>query len=289
MIPKNIAVIGSTTIDTIIKKDLRGYFKPGGVTTYSGITYSRHGIGTHVVTNVAARDSLILNKLAKENIYVHNGFTEFTTQFENYIDGDNRHQRIPRTARSIHCNQVSEVMDLVDGIHLGPLHPLDIESTVLGMLKNSGLLIFLDIQGYVRYTKGKTVYPRKSPYATDALAAAQIVKAHELELNIILRDCQMDLNDLMIKYNIEEFVVSRGPSGGFVKSIDSENIEYKPVPILKFDDPTGAGDVFFAAYIIGRYIEKKNVRDACHYASRLSARQVEGRYIKTVEFCPQHV
>ena len=284
MTSKSIAVIGSTTIDTIIGKDRSGYLKPGGVTTYSGITYSRHDFVTHVVTNVAATDSLILDNLSKENIYVHNGFTEYTTQFENYINGDNRHQRLPRTARSINCDQVIEVMDLVDWIHLGPLHPLDMESAVLGLLKNSGLFIFLDIQGYVRYTKDKTVYARISPYATNALAIARIVKAHELELNIILRDCQMSLNDLMIKYNIEEFVVSRGQSGGFVKLIDTAKIEYQPAPIPKSDDPTGAGDVFFAAYIIGRFAEKKDVPDACNYASHLAARQVEGKYIKTAEF-----
>jgi sugar/nucleoside kinase (ribokinase family) len=289
MIPKNIAVIGSTTIDTIIKKDLRGHFKPGGVTTYSGITYSRHDIVTHVVTNVAARDSLILDNLSKENIYIHNGFTEYTTQFVNYIDGDNRHQRIPRTARSINYDQVIEVVDMVDWIHLGPLHPLDMELAVLGLLKNSGLLIFLDIQGYVRYTKDKTVYPRMSRYATDALATAQIVKAHEVELNIILRDCQMNLDDLMIKYHIEEFVVTRGQMGGFVKLIDTEEIEFKAVPIRKLDDPTGAGDVFFAAYIIGRCAEKKDAGDACNYAARLSARQLEGRYIQTTEFSPHHL
>jgi sugar/nucleoside kinase (ribokinase family) len=158
---------------------------------------------------------------------------------------------------------------------------------VLGLLKHSGLSIFLDIQGYVRYTKDKTVYPRMSPYATDALAAAQIVKAHELELDIILRDCQMNLDDLMMTYDIEEFVISRGPLGGVVKPIDSGKIEYQPAPIVKFDDPTGAGDVFFAAYIIGRYLEKKDIRDACHYASRLSARQVEGRYINISELGPQ--
>ena len=57
MIEKGIAVIGSTTIDNIIKKDTASYFKLGGVTTYAGITYSRHAIFTHVVTNVAPQDT----------------------------------------------------------------------------------------------------------------------------------------------------------------------------------------------------------------------------------------
>jgi len=283
MLEKGIAVIGSTTIDNIIKKESTSYFKLGGVTTYSGITYSRHGIGTHVVTNVAPRDSLILKKLAKEKINVHNGFSEDTTHFENYFNGDDRSQRIPRTAKPINLGQIIEVMDLIDGVHLGPLHPLDIESAVLKSLIDSNSSIFLDIQGYVRYTRDNTVYPAVSQHLPDALVAAQIVKANELELKIILRDCQTNLNALMDKYNIKEFIVSRGEKGGFVKTLNAEEIVYEAAPVRTSDDSTGAGDVFFAAYIIGRFVKNKDVMDACNYAASLSARQVEGMYITPAE------
>jgi sugar/nucleoside kinase (ribokinase family) len=288
MIKKGIAVIGSTTIDNIIKKDSTSYFKLGGVTTYSGITYSRHGIVTHVVTNVATKDSAILKKLSRENIGVHNGFTEDTTHFENYSNGDYRSQCIPHTAKPINLGQIIEVMDLVDGIHLGPLHPLDIQFAVLKSLRDSRSSIFLDIQGYVRSTKDKTVYPAVSQHLTDALVAAQIVKANELELKTILHDCQTNLNGLMVKYNIKEFVVSRGEKGGFVKTINAEEIVYKAAPIQIPDDSTGAGDVFFAAYIIGRFVKDKDVMDACNYAASIAARQVEGMYITRAELSLYH-
>jgi hypothetical protein len=42
-----IAVIGSTTVDKIVAQNL-SFLKIGGVTTYSGITYARHGIDTVV-------------------------------------------------------------------------------------------------------------------------------------------------------------------------------------------------------------------------------------------------
>jgi sugar/nucleoside kinase (ribokinase family) len=288
MIEKGIAVIGSTTIDNILKKDSASYFKLGGVTTYSGITYSRHGIVTHVVTNVAPRDSLILKKLSKENINVHNGFSEDTTHFENFLNGDDRSQRIPSTARSINLGQIIEPMDLIDGVHLGPLHPLDLETAVLKLLKNSRSSIFLDTQGYVRYIRDKSVYPAVSQHLCDALAAAQIAKANELELKIILRDCQTNLNGLMVKYNIKEFVVSHGEKGGFVKRINADEVRYKAVPVRIPDDSTGAGDVFFAAYIISRFVKNKNVMDACNYAASLSARQVEGLYITPDELSLHH-
>ena len=45
-------------------------------------------------------------------------------------------------------------------------------------------------------------------------------------------------------------------------------------------DPTGAGDVFFAAYITSRFSNKLPVQEACRYAARIAAQQVEGDYIK---------
>ena len=59
MIKKGIAVVGSTTIDKIVREN-RSIFKLGGVTTYSGITYSRHGIDSYIVTNVAKQDRVVL-------------------------------------------------------------------------------------------------------------------------------------------------------------------------------------------------------------------------------------
>jgi sugar/nucleoside kinase (ribokinase family) len=44
-------------------------------------------------------------------------------------------------------------------------------------------------------------------------------------------------------------------------------------------DPTGAGDVFFASYLVGRFLNNQNIADACRYAARTAGRQVSGKYI----------
>jgi sugar/nucleoside kinase (ribokinase family) len=49
--------------------------------------------------------------------------------------------------------------------------------------------------------------------------------------------------------------------------------------IKKPVDPTGSGDVFLAAYIVSRFVDKKDIPDACIYAAEIAARQVEGKYI----------
>jgi hypothetical protein len=84
MTMKRIAAVGSTTVDKIVGQNL-SFLKMGGVTTYSGITYARHGIDTLAVTNIARQDAEIDARLQKENIVVFNGRTEHTTHFVNHI------------------------------------------------------------------------------------------------------------------------------------------------------------------------------------------------------------
>jgi len=62
---KGIGVVGSTTIDKIFT-GYQSYLKLGGVTTYAGITYRRHGIPVHIVSNQVsfrmARSSIAASK-----------------------------------------------------------------------------------------------------------------------------------------------------------------------------------------------------------------------------------
>jgi len=41
----------------------------------------------------------------------------------------------------------------------------------------------------------------------------------------------------------------------------------------------GAGDIFLAAYVIGRMLNRRRIPDACQYAAKLVARQIDGNYI----------
>ena len=279
MIAKGIAVIGSTTIDKIILRN-GSRFKIGGVTLYSGATYSRHGINTIAITNIAGRDSRLIERLENQKIFVYSGPTSQTTRFINDIRTKNRTQKIPARAASISRLQIWNHIHKVNCLHLGPLHPDDIDVRAIQALKAMDLEIILDIQGMVRKVRNGVVYPAVAPQLSDSLSVSQIVKANKHEYATMLAFYQSDLVTLMRKFDIREFIVTAGTSGGFVQKTSAATIPYDAAATKFEGDPTGAGDIFLAAYVVARLLKQHSIRQACQYAARLVARQIEGNHIK---------
>jgi len=278
MLSKAIAVVGSTTIDENIIEDRRRY-KIGGVTTYAGITYRHHGLLTHIITNVAARDLQILERFRRESIKVYSGKTKHTTHFVNRIQRKERLQKIPLKASPIKKNQIAAAADRVGCFHLGPLHPADIETDCLGLLRNCGAQIVLDVQGYTRRVRNDCVYPGISKDLSTAFGLARIVKANGPELEAILDFYRFDLAELMHIFAIREFVVTRGESGGLIRDDRGNQVRYRAEPVASYEDPTGAGDVFFAAYVVARLFRRQKITAACQYAAKIAADQIGGKFI----------
>ena len=276
---KSIAVVGSTTVDKIVGKNL-SFLKMGGVTTYSGITYARHGIEAMAVSNIAEQDQKISTRLQRENIIVFNGKTEHTTHFVNHINSEGRRQRLPRKARPISADQIANVLKRVTVIHLGPLHPSDIEMQAINLLNDFDLRVILDVQGYIRSVRNQIVYPIVSKKLSDALMVAHIIKANKVEYDAILDFYKVDLIELMTRFKLEEFIVTLREKGGFVQTQSGDKIHYDADRPMSIEDPTGAGDVFLASYIIGRFLKQKNISEACKDAAGLVTQQIAGNYIK---------
>ena len=277
MFEKGVAVIGSTTIDENIAPAGR-WRKIGGVTTYSGITYRRHGVATTIVSNIARKNRDIVAALEKENIIVCNGRTRQTTHFVNQSTADERRQSIPLRSASIKTDRLPGVIERVSCIHLGPLHPDDIDPGVIEMIKLAKLPVVFDVQGYTRRIKGEGISTGVSQRLSEVLKISQIIKSNKFELEAILDFFDLDISELIRTYNIEECVVTCGKRGGFVQDKKGNSHSYK-APQVESADPTGAGDVFLAAYLLSRFLNKQNLSDACSYAADLSARQVSGKYI----------
>lgn len=278
MIEKGIVVVGSTTIDQNITPQA-SFVKIGGVTAYAGFTYQRHGLACKVVSNIAQRDGPILRRFTAEGISVCSIPTKHTTRFLNYIDDDRRVQKLPVAAAGISGRQIAAAIENLNWVHLGPLHPADIDIEAIQRLSATKLFVILDVQGYVRGVKNNTVYPHGSSCLAEALKAAFLVKANQAELKIILDCLRVKMSDFSGEFGIREIVVTMGKAGGYIQTADGERIQYKAEKINAPVDRTGAGDVFLAAYVIYRFFRKQSPQAAAGAAARLSARQIEGKYL----------
>ena len=273
-----VLVVGSATIDKIERSGTSAV-KMGGVVTYAGITFQKHGLQTAVLSNVAPQDTGLFQILRRQDITLFNGVTEATTVFVNHIDGDTRWQEMPVHAKPIMADQLRRSIQDFDHLHLGPLHPLDMEPELLGVAARRGICITVDVQGYTRRVEKGRVHPAISENLHDVLLASTIIKADRIELQAILDAYQMGVDDLINAYTLSEVVVTAGREGGYVALASSDMIRYESPRVSHVVDPTGAGDVFFAAYLVSRLREHRSVRAACKQAAFIAARQVQGRYI----------
>lgn len=274
---RGVAVVGSTTIDRNTSRGA-GLLKLGGVTTYAGLAYRRHGLPTWVVTRIAAAHRPLLARLDAAGIRVHAAASEHTTHFINHVSGNQRRQQIPFCAAPIRWAQVREVLDQVDCVHLGPLHPEDIEREVFVLLRDVPILVVADLQGLARRTAFGRVVAGASPALPSALAAADVVKTDADELATVLAALGGGVTGLMRKFGIREWVVTDRDRGGLVFGPDGQRHTYA-APAAAGGDPTGAGDVFLAAYTAARFSEGLGIAPACTQAASAAACHVAGGYL----------
>ena len=270
-----VAVIGSATIDRVVQDGVSAY-KRGGVVAYAGLTFAELGVKTRVLTNVAATDRAMLAVLQQRDIVVYVGESAATTCFVNYVDGDARRQELLACAAPIAAAQLGPVLAGADHVHLGPLHPRDLAEDVLTAIDG---VVSLDIQGYVRRMEGTRVYQGIAGGLYAALQCADYVKASNDELELVLADCGLTLDQLMRDCPVAEWVVTEGSHGGWIASRQGQQTKFASGTVATVADPTGAGDVFFAAYLAHRLHRGMGVATAARCAAELAARQVEGGFI----------
>lgn len=284
--PNSVTVIGSITMDQIIMDD-KTIEILGGVVTYAGLTFRKHDIPTLIVTNVAKEEKYILKNLGNKGIKVYYEFSTETTRFINYIKSNKGKQIVPTQAVPIEEGLVKKALPMANHIHLGPLHPWDIHPEAIAYLKNylektnkeSKPLVTLDVQGYVREINNQVVWPLVSEHLDEALWCSDIIKAEKKELEVIIEHFRITPLQLINKYNIQELVITEGSKGGQILRPKANPISFRAMPVNNFTDFTGAGDVFFAAYLIKHLYHGEEISTSCQYAARIASLKIKGGYI----------
>jgi sugar/nucleoside kinase (ribokinase family) len=274
----DVAVIGSATMDRIVLAD-RAADKIGGVAVYAGLTFRKHGLETAVLANIAAGDLRHFRVMEEAGLRLVAGPTAATTRFVNRETAGGRVQEMPAAADPIRRVDALAAMHSIRHIHLGPLHPDDIHPDLLAYVKRGNYFVSLDAQGYVRRIRNGRVEAAVSQRLGEVLSFVDVVKASEEELRLILEWSGTDVRTLQARFGFGGMLVTAGAGGGYLAGQNGEVTRYDSVRAEAVEDPTGAGDVFFAAYLAGRRHEGWTEAEALAHAARIAALHVEGRYI----------
>lgn len=250
-------VIGAVTKDIVPQ----GY-RPGGTVTYSAVTVQRLGLQAGVVTR--ADPTMDFSLLTDKGIWVVSGPSAQTTTFENIYVGDCRTQYVRAVADSITPKDVPEAWRSAPIVHLGPLAQ-EMDEAIVDLFPKA--LIGVTPQGWMRQWDGTgKVSPKVWERAEFLLPRADVLVISEEDIGDNLRLIELYVRLARI------VVVTNGWKGSTVYA----NGECRQLPprSAREVDPTGAGDVYAAAYLISLH-EQGDPFVAARFANVVASFSVE--------------
>jgi len=218
--------------------------RPGGTVVYAARALARLGVAVRVVTRVAPADAdTLVAPLHAAGVAVAWRPSRATTTYANdYRPTVERHE-LRAASDPLAADDVPAAWRDADVVQLGPLHHDDLRPGVAAGMRG---LRGLDLQGLVRGPGGSAaVVPELDAH----LAGLDVVQASVHELPIAAGDATADA--FRRRHGIGELVVTRGARGAIIVGA-AGTTEIAAVPVEDARNPTGAGDVFFAVYLLAR-------------------------------------
>ena len=261
-----VLVVGSITRDTNVFDGVAQHTF-GGTALYAARTYSQFGVAVRLVSRLSAEDRpLIAAELPGVELLAQP--SAVTTTFENsYGPADERTQRVTAVAPPIEYR--AEYFADIDWLHLGPLHPFDLHDVWLNdhRAKPSGL----DLQGFARRIDGERVIPDIDPRVVELLPRLTWLKASRTEWQTLQEHLHISPIERPPRGSVETLVTD-GAAGGILLRSGQRDVHWSAAPPVEDCDPTGAGDVFFAAYLYHRAAKRAAAGRAAADAARLTSK-----------------
>lgn len=232
----------------------------GGTSSYAAVTAARLGAAVGLVARVGG-DCAPLDLLRGIELCLHKD--ERTTTFENlYFDGK-RVQKLYAVSRDLEWSDVPEKWRRAPVVHLAPIA----QEFGPGLReKFTNHLVGATLQGWLR---GRDESDRVTFQPHPDLEAW----LPHLDVAIMSEEDAFGDRELMQKYlGLAKLgVETRGREGCLIYCEGTTT----PVPVVPVEelDPTGAGDIFAAAFLI-RYRESGDFRDAARFANACASLSV---------------
>jgi sugar/nucleoside kinase (ribokinase family) len=254
-----------------ITQDMRpdGGLSLGGTVSYAATTAHRLGYRVGVVTSTGP-DLNVAEVLPFAQVACRP--SDQTTVFENiYLNGV-REQILHQRAGVLHCDQIPKRWRQAPIAHLGPLDQ-EIDEGVFHCFDEQ-VLIGVTPQGFLRRwdDQGRVSFVDWDP-PESVLRRINVLVLSEQDVP--------DPDGLVRAWEglIEVIVVTRAEQGATVFH-EGKPCDYPARPAQQVD-PTGAGDVFGAAFMI-RLIETKDPCQAAQFANAVASFSIEGPGVRGI-------
>jgi sugar/nucleoside kinase (ribokinase family) len=248
-----------------ITQDLQpnGKLDLGGTVSYAATTAHRLGYRVGVVTSTGP-ELEVAQVLPFAEIACHP--SSATTVFENiYLDGQ-RKQILHQRAGNLTCENIPHAWRRASIVHLGPLDQ-EIDEGIFRCFDDQ-VLIGVTPQGFLRSwdKDGRVSFTEWNPPRA-VLQRINVLVLSELDVP--------DPDGLVREWrqHIGTIVVTRAERGATVYHGSDEPCDYYARPARQVD-PTGAGDVFCAAFLI-RLFETGDPCQATQFANATASFSIE--------------
>ncbi len=240
----------------------------GGTATYTAITARNLGRRPGIVTRLAP--DFVWPKVL-QGVQVRRIDSAHTTTFHNIYRDGHRQQFLLSLADAIQPNDVPPEWRVAPIVHLGPL-ARELDVRLAKLFPNS--LVGVTPQGWLRqWDASGRVRMRLWEEASEILPHVDVLVLSEEDLdgNTALMDQYARLTRIA--------VMTQGARGCTVFA--NEQVRQIPGFVAQEVEPTGAGDVFAAAFLI-RLAENQDPFEAARFANATAAFCVEGPGVTTI-------
>jgi len=240
-------------------------YVPGGSVYYGSVTASRLGLKASVVTSCEG-NLAIPKDMSDSHIKVvpSKVTTRFRNEYQSKCGYSIRKQYVGNLADEIRLEDIPLRWRTVPIVHLGPLMG-EIGKDVASAFPQS--LVIASIQGWTREVNLNGEVVRKYWAGNDVLAQVDIAICSK-------EDIQSTGDIERWASMVPLFIVTDGSQGATV--YDAGSVSRIKAISVKEIDPTGAGDVFTAAYLV-RFSETSDPIESATFASIAAGISVSAR------------
>ena len=257
-------------IGHLAKDIIPGGYTMGGTVTYAAVTAQRLGYQATILTR-SGTDLMLPADL--DGIEIKRLPSAVSTTFENIYHGATRVQYLHARAEDLRAKDLPEEWHAPSIVLLGPLAG-EVDPAFVRAFA-PGTVIGVTPQGWMRSWDGQGRISARAwegaidilPYANALILSEQDIIGFEEQLQSYVTLAPLT-------------VITRGPNGARVYQRGRRPFDSPAFPTTEVD-PTGAGDVFAAAFLI-RLSETNDVLQAAHFANCVASFSIEAMGVRGI-------